>query len=89
MLSKFESLGFRVTLDDSEEKLGYRMRNSVIKKIPYTIVLGDKEKENKTLTYRRYGSEKQINISLDEFINLLNKEINEKKLLVNPKDLKL
>ena len=89
LLSKFESLGFRVTLDDSEEKLGYRMRNSVIKKIPYTIVLGDKEKENKTLTYRRYGSEKQINISLDEFINLLNKEINEKKLLVNPKDLKL
>ena len=89
LLSKFESLGFRVTLDDSAEKLGYRMRNSVIKKIPYTIVLGDKEKENKTLTYRRYGSEKQINISLDEFINLLNKEINEKKLLVNPKDLKL
>jgi threonyl-tRNA synthetase len=38
----------RCNLDDSNEKLGYRLRNSQVKKIPFTLVVGDKEKENKT-----------------------------------------
>lgn len=81
--------GLRVELDDSEEKLGYRIRNSQIKKVPYTIVIGDKEKENRTLTYRKYGCENQVNISIDDFINMCKKEIDEKSLLVDPKNIKL
>ena len=66
---KLASLGYRVELDDSQEKLGYRMRNAQINKIPYTLVIGDKEVNDQSLTYRRYGNEKQINIKVDEFSN--------------------
>lgn len=89
LVNKLKDLGFRVELDDSEEKLGYRMRNSITKKIPYTIVIGDKEKENKTLTYRKYGDEKQINVSVDEFVDMIKNEVASKALLVDPKNLKL
>ncbi len=83
----FEKEGFRVTLDDSEEKLGYRMRNSIIKKTPYTLVIGDKEKENRTVTYRKFGDEKQITVTLEEFIEKIRKEIENKDFLIDPKSL--
>lgn len=82
--NKLMNLGFRCEMDNSEEKLGYRMRQSIIKKIPYTLVIGDKEKENGSVTYRRYSEEKQITVSLDEFVNLLANEVKEKKFLVDP-----
>ena len=82
---RLENEGFRVTLDASEEKLGYRMRNSILKKTPYTLVIGDKEKENNTVTYRKFGDEKQISLSVDEFIAKIHKEINNKEFLVDPK----
>ena len=82
---KLASLGYRVELDDSQEKLGYRMRNAQINKIPYTLVIGDKEVNDQSLTYRRYGNEKQINIKVDEFIKLIDKEVKNKELLVDPK----
>ena len=71
----------RVTLDASSEKLGYRLRKAVVDKIPYTLVVGDQEVANNQVTYRRYGSQNQITVSVDEFINLLNQEIEEKALL--------
>ena len=89
LVQKLKEEDFRVELDDSEEKLGYRLRNSVIKKVPYTLVIGDKEMENGTVTYRKYGSEKQITVSLEEFINMVKEEIKTKALLVDPKNLKL
>ena len=79
--------GFRVTLDSSEEKLGYRMRNSILKKTPYTLVIGDKEKEGNLVTYRKYGTEEQITISLDEFIKMASDDVKEKKFLVDPKSI--
>ena len=79
--------GFRVTLDSSEEKLGYRMRNSILKKTPYTLVIGDKEKEGNLVTYRKYGTEEQITISLDEFIKMASDDVKEKKSLVDPKSI--
>ncbi len=82
---RLENEGFRVTLDASEEKLGYRMRNSILKKTPYTLVIGDKEKENNTVTYRKFGDEKQISLSVDEFIAKIHKEINNKEFLIDPK----
>ena len=74
----FKENGVRVQLDDSNDKLGYRMRNSQIKKIPYTIVLGDHERDDRTVTYRKYGQQEQITISVDEFLELIKKEIKER-----------
>ena len=79
----------RVELDPASEKLGYRMRNAQIKKIPYTLVIGDKEKENNAVTYRKYGSKDQITVSLDEFIKLIENEIETKALLIDPEKMAL
>ncbi len=75
----FKNNEFRVKLDDENEKLGYRLRNAQIKKIPYTIVTGDNEVKDRTITYRRHGEQKQTTINLDEFIEMVKKEIKEMK----------
>ena len=69
----------RVELDDREEKLGYRMREAVMKKTPYQLILGQKEVDDKTISYRKYGSEETTTVSLDEFINMLKEDIKNKK----------
>ncbi len=69
----------RVQIDDREEKLGYRMRESVTKKIPYTLVLGDNEKEQDLITYRKYGSEDKVTANINEFITYLKDVIDNKK----------
>jgi threonyl-tRNA synthetase len=68
----------RCKLDDSNEKLGYRLRNSQVNKIPFTLVVGDKEKENRTVTYRVFGDEKQVTIPLEDFVKLIRKSIDDK-----------
>jgi threonyl-tRNA synthetase len=72
--------GFRVELDDREEKLGYKMRESVMKKIPYSIILGQKEVDNKNISYRVHGSEETITVSKEEFINLIKEKIEKKEV---------
>ncbi len=89
IVNLFKEHNLRVELDDSQEKLGYRMRNAQMSKIPYTIVIGDKEKENHSVTYRKYGNEKQITVPVEEFIALIEKEIKDKALLIDPTNLKL
>ena len=69
----------RVKLDDRDEKLGYKMRESVTHKIPFALILGDKEKEDNTISYRRYGSKDTTTLSKDEFIDMLNDIIVNKK----------
>ena len=76
---KFKELGFRCELDDSNEKLGYRLRSSQMRKIPLTIVIGDHERNDNTVTYRRFGKQEQITVPLDEFIKLVQDEIANKK----------
>ena len=72
--------GFRVELDDREEKLGYKMRESVMKKIPYSIILGQKEVDNKNISYRIHGSEETITVSKEEFIKLINDKISSREV---------
>ena len=67
--------GIRVELDDRDEKLSYKMRESVVKKIPYTLIIGDKEKEGKTISYRLRGSNETNNLSQEDFIELIKNEI--------------
>lgn len=72
--------GIRASLDAGEDKLGYRMRNSQVNKVPYTVVVGDKEKEECSVTYRHFGCKSQHNVKLEEFIKLLKDEIESKAL---------
>ncbi|MBQ2946263.1 MAG: threonine--tRNA ligase [Bacilli bacterium] len=79
----FEELkenGFRVELDDREEKLGYKMRESVMKKIPYSIILGQKEVDNRNISYRTHGSEETITVSIEEFIKLISDKIKNREV---------
>jgi len=69
----------RVEMDDRDEKLGYKIREAQTKKIPYQLVVGDKEVESDEVTYRRYGEQEQTTVKVDEFIELIKKEIAEKK----------
>lgn len=70
----------KAVLDDRNEKLGYRLREAQTEKVKYTLILGDKEKEDKTVSYRIHGTTETITLGLDEFINLLHNEINDKKI---------
>ena len=65
---------FRVELDSREEKLSYKMRETQVKKIPVTVILGDNEVKDKTVSYRLFGSKDTTIVSQDEFIEYLNKE---------------
>ena len=76
-----QEAGIRVEVDDANEKLGYRLRSTQIRKIPYTIVIGDNERDNKTITYRKYGQKDQITVSIDEFLKLIKEEIETKARL--------
>ena len=77
--NELKNNGFRVELDDREEKLGYKMRESVMKKIPYSIILGQKEVDNKNISYRVHGSEETITVSKEEFIDLINNKIKNRE----------
>lgn len=63
--------GFRVEVDRRDEKLGYRMRDSQTRKIPYTLILGDKEAENDTISYRKYGEQATETVEKQQFIDQL------------------
>jgi len=68
----------RVNLDDRDEKLGYKMRESQTKKIPLTLILGDTERDNNTISYRIHGERETTTVNVDEFINKLKDAINNK-----------
>lgn len=72
----------RSEIDNRAEKLGYRMRDSQTHKIPYTLVVGENETLNSNVTYRKYQTKEQITVSLDDFLNKIQKEIADKELLV-------
>ena len=69
----------RVEIDDRNEKIGYKMRESQTKKVPLTLVLGDNEKDNNQISYREYGKQETITCSIDEFINKVNDCIKNKE----------
>ncbi len=76
--NKLLEAGYRVELDDRNEKLGYKLRESVIKKVPYMLILGQKEVDDKTISYRRAGSEETTTVTMEEFIELINSDIQNK-----------
>ena len=70
----------RVKLDDRNEKLSYKMRESQTKKVPYTLILGDNEKNADTITVRLHGTNENINIDKCEFVNKIKEVIKNKNI---------
>ena len=70
----------RVELDDRDEKLSYKMRESVMKKIPYSLIIGQKEVDSNTISYRTYGSEETHNLPKEEFIKFIKNKIDKKEI---------
>ena len=80
VVAKLRKSHFRVNNDNRDEKLGYRIREAQLKKIPYQLVLGDNERDNGTVTYRKHGEKKQTTVTFEEFVELLNTEVENKTL---------
>ena len=76
---ELENLNLRVNVDLRNEKLGYKMRDSQIKKIPLNLVIGDNEVNNKTVNYRFHGSSDAKEVSIDEFKKFVLELIQDKK----------
>ena len=72
---KMARLGLRVDLDDRNEKMGYKIRASQTQKIPYQLVIGDKEVEEGTVTVRRYGSKETKSMTVEAYLELVQREI--------------
>lgn len=78
LMNKLEAFGIRTTIDDRNEKLGYKIREAQTHKIPYQLVVGDNEANNDVVTYRKFGSKDQITVSTKEFMEMVLKEIKNK-----------
>jgi len=76
---KLGAAGFRVKLDDRNEKLGYKLRESIINKNPYTLILGQNEVDDKTISYRLNNEQDTHTMSQEEFIDMLEDEIKARK----------
>ena len=67
--------GFRAEADLRNEKLGYKIRESQTQKVPYTLVLGDKELKDNSVNVRRYGTEEEVAKSFDEFLREIEQDV--------------
>ena len=77
--SLLEQNNIRFETDYREEKLGYKIREAQTQKVPYTLVIGDNEVLNRTVTYRKHGSQAQTTVTIEEFISLVLDEIKTMK----------
>ena len=75
---KMFDLGLRVEVDDRNEKVGYKLREAQVKKIPYMLVVGDQEMENGTVNMRKHGEKDTATMPVDEFIAYIQKNIADK-----------
>ncbi len=73
-----DEAGVRVELDNRSEKLGYRMREAQIQKVPYLLVLGNNEKEQNTVSYRLHGEADTTVLAVEEFTAKIKKQIADK-----------
>ena len=69
----------RVELDSRDEKLGYKLRETQVRKVPYTIILGQNEVDNNTISYRVFGTEETITLDKSEFVEFIKNKIKNKE----------
>ncbi len=79
LTDKLAAVGFRIQNDNRNEKLGYRLREAQIKKVPVQIIVGDNEVNDSLVTFRRHGSKDSETVSVDKFIEMMQNEIAQKK----------
>lgn len=72
---KLVAEGFRVELDEREEKIGYKIREAQMQKIPYMLVLGDQEKESGEVNVRKYGEKQSESMPFEKFVELVKAEL--------------
>ncbi len=76
---KLAQAGVRIERDVRDEKLGYKIREAQMQKIPYVLVIGDREMENGFVNVRKYGEEKSEVVALDVFAASMEEEIKNRK----------
>lgn len=76
---ELDDMNIRVNLDDRNEKLSYKMRESQTKKNPITLILGDKEVESSTISYRKFGSTETYTLPKSDFYELVKETISARK----------
>ncbi|MDO4903227.1 MAG: threonine--tRNA ligase [Limosilactobacillus sp.] len=69
--AKLKAANIRVVVDDRNEKMGYKIREAQTNKVPYTLVVGDDEVKNNSMSVRKYGEQEQNSMSQDEFMNMI------------------
>uniref|UniRef100_UPI00289C2EFC threonine--tRNA ligase n=1 Tax=Bacillus luti TaxID=2026191 RepID=UPI00289C2EFC len=79
VVDKLAQAGIRVEQDMRDEKLGYKIREAQMQKVPYVLVIGDKEMESKAVNVRKYGEEKSEVVALDVFAASIKEEIKNRK----------
>ncbi|HIY20390.1 MAG TPA: threonine--tRNA ligase, partial [Candidatus Flavonifractor merdigallinarum] len=78
--AKLDAMGFRVEVDTRNEKIGYKIREAQLQKVPYMLVVGDRDKENGTVSVRHRSGEDQGALSLDGFAAQLKEEVDTKAI---------
>ena len=78
LFKAFNRRHIRCICDDSNNRLNKKIRDAQVKKVPYQIVIGDKEMASKEVSYREYGKQENISISLNNFFKLIRNRIKEK-----------
>ena len=68
----------RVEYDNSEDRFNKKIMNSINMKNPYTVVIGDNERDNNLISYKKLGSEDTVSISVEDFIKLLKEDIKKR-----------
>jgi threonyl-tRNA synthetase len=79
LVRELKALGLRVELDDRNEKMGYKIRQGQVEKVPYLLVIGDKEMESQSISVRKYGGEDLGSKLISEFITEIQEEIVKRK----------
>jgi threonyl-tRNA synthetase len=75
VFQKIKTAGWRVELDDRNEKLGFKIREAQVAKIPYAVVIGDREMNDQTVSPRARGGKNLKPMAIDEFLNYLQQEV--------------
>ena len=78
--AKLEELGFRTEVDERNEKIGKKIREATLEKVPFMLVVGDRDMENGTVSPRRRSGEDLGAMSMDQFAALLGDEVKSKAI---------
>ena len=80
LISEMKAKGIRCTIDKRQEKTGFKVREAQLMKIPYMLVIGDREQEEGTVSVRRRDSNQLVSMNKDEFLSMIEEQISTRAL---------